>query len=593
MFHTYRALGACLFIDDAALAHHAEIAAGLCLSINPCYATALVNLLHSLALIQQLRDKAEDAHPHLLSRLDLNQTWLKARAAAAPMNFGHLYDLVEAERLDALDRPWESAQAFESAMRLAQAHQRPWHLALITERAGTCLLRRGLEYAARPLLDRAYGLYRHWGADGKAQAMRGRFPFLNIGIQADGDQPRDPGLDQLALLRASQAIASERSLPHLVARVSSLVAELTGATDVQFLLLDETDGWQLEGGLRGAEPLMRTTRQAAEAQRTIAATVLRLGLKVQVPLVSDDAVLDSRFNGDPRFTDLPLCSLLALPVRVRERVGAFLILENRLFRAAFTTAQVETATMLCRQLAIAIENVRLYQSLEARIADREQELKCVYERLTAIEVEGARMAERERLIQDMHDGFGSQLGSARLRIDHGEITQAELAALLRECLDDLHLVADTLGNEGKSLRDAIADYRYRCNDRLAEYPVRIEWETQLDTAPPMEQRQILQVLRIMQESLNNALKHAHASLIRLRVVYRADGILTLSVTDDGTGLPEKIERGRGINNMQSRARDIGAQLECHRLDPGTCIRLNLRLGRDAESRLQESILPGP
>lgn len=203
------------------------------------------------------------------------------------------------------------------------------------------------------------------------------------------------------------------------------------------------------------------------------------------------------------------------------------------------------------------------------------------------------MAERERLIQDMHDGFGSQLGSARLRIDHGEITQAELAALLRECLDDLHLVADTLGNEDKSLRDAIADYRYRCNERLAEYPVRIEWETQLDTAPPMEQRQILQVLRIMQESLNNALKHAHASLIRLRVVYRPDGILTLSVTDDGTGLPEKIERGRGINNMQSRARDIGAQLECHRLDPGTCIRLNLRLGRDAESRLQESILPGP
>lgn len=249
--------------------------------------------------------------------------------------------------------------------------------------------------------------------------------------------------------------------------------------------------------------------------------------------------------------------------------------------------------MLCRQLAVSIENVRLYQSLEARITEREQELKCVYERLTAIEVEGARMAERERLIQDMHDGFGSQLASARLRIDHGEITQGDLAALLRECLDDLHLVVDTLGNEETSLRDAIVDYRYRCNGRLSEYPVRIEWEIQLDNSPPMDQRQILQFVRILQESLNNALKHAHASLIRVQVVYRADGVLTMSVTDDGVGLPDTIECGRGLNNMQSRARDIGATLHYDRLDPGTCISLSLPLGRNSEPRLQESILPGP
>jgi signal transduction histidine kinase len=423
--------------------------------------------------------------------------------------------------------------------------------------------------------------------------MRAHLPFLNPGIHDHDDHRGGDDLDQLALLRASQTIASERSLPRLVARVTSLVGELTGATDVQFLLLDETDSWQLEGGLRGSEVLMRSTREVAEAQRTIAASVLRLGLKTQVPMVSDDAVIDSRFIGDPHFANLSLCSLLALPVMVRDRVGAFLILEHRLFRAAFTTALVETATMLCRQLAVSIENARLYQSLEARITEREQELKCVYERLTTIEVEGARMAERERLIQDMHDGFGSQLASARLRIDHGEITQGDLAALLRECLDDLNLVVDTLGNEDKSLRDALADYRYRCNGRLSEYPVRIEWEIQLDTSPPMDQRQILQCLRILQESLNNALKHAHASLIRLQVVYCSDGVLTMSVTDDGVGLPQTIECGRGLNNMQSRARDIGATLQYDRLDPGTRISLFLPLGRTSESGLQESILPGP
>lgn len=147
------------------------------------------------------------------------------------MNFRHLYTLVEAERLDALGRSTDAFQPFEQAMRQAQSHARPWHHALITERAGHCFMRNGLEHAGRALLARAHTLYRQWGAAGKAQAMRISLPFLDSGAHGSTGSIGAATLDQVALLRASQALACERSLPRLVERVVELMSQLTGATD--------------------------------------------------------------------------------------------------------------------------------------------------------------------------------------------------------------------------------------------------------------------------------------------------------------------------------------------------------------------------
>ncbi|WP_157817473.1 AAA family ATPase [Candidatus Thiodictyon syntrophicum] len=583
-FHIHRALAACLFNDHGALAHHVETALELGLAIHPDYATALINLLHSLTLARRVRETSAAARAPLLERLAINQAWLAARAAAAPMNFGHLHALVEAERLDALGHSALAFETFEQAMRQAQAHRRPWHQALITERAGHCYLRHGLEHAARALLAQAQALYRAWGATCKARAMLDELPFLGPSRAVGAGERRHDALNQEALLRASQALASERSLPQLVARVTALLGQLTGATDVQLLLRDETGAWYLEGGLRGAERLERITLQTAKERQVLPAGVLRLGLSTQAPVICDDAVIDSRFKADPHFAALPVCSLLGLPVLLHGRIGAFLILENRLYRAAFPVGQVETLSLLCGQLAISIDSARLYQSLEERVAEREQALKQAYERLTAAEVERSRTAERERLLQDMHDGFGSQLAGARLRIEHGELTQGQVAILLQECLDDLYLVVDTMSNEAGSLRNAIVDWRYRCERRLAEQPIRVDWQIELDACPPLAQRLILQLLRIMQEALSNGLKHARAGHIALQAIYRADGQLHIAVTDDGIGIPEAVAQGRGLGNMQSRARELGGELTVSRLARGTRVSLTLAEERFADPR---------
>jgi len=226
-----------------------------------------------------------------------------------------------------------------------------------------------------------------------------------------------------------------------------------------------------------------------------------------------------------------------------------------------------------KQVEIELDNYRA--NLENLVAERTAALQQAHEELLAAEREQARQVERQRLLQDMHDGFGSQLATARLRMSQGQLSPVEGANLLGECLADLHLLADTLGGTDNSLVRALANYRYRCERRLAQTPARIRWHLLLAGCPPLPERNLLQLLRILQEGLNNALKHAQAHHIQVDVKYgRAEG-LRLSITDDGIGLPAAIPYGRGLGNMESRARDMGARLEFERLAPGTRLVLTL------------------
>jgi signal transduction histidine kinase len=211
-FHLHRALAALLLDDEPAMIQHAEAAVALTHYIQGKYPTALANLLHSLALTARLRQTPTETPSDLRQRLALNQDWLAARAADAPMNFAHLYDLVEAERLDALGEHWTAIRTLERAMRLAEAHQRPWQRAFITERAGRLHMHHGLEYSGRALLTRAYRFYLDWGASGKAETMRRNWPFVAIPERpTEIARASSEALERTAEHRAAEALALDQA----------------------------------------------------------------------------------------------------------------------------------------------------------------------------------------------------------------------------------------------------------------------------------------------------------------------------------------------------------------------------------------------
>jgi signal transduction histidine kinase len=218
---------------------------------------------------------------------------------------------------------------------------------------------------------------------------------------------------------------------------------------------------------------------------------------------------------------------------------------------------------------VLIVRVVLTARESARLQRKEREAE---ERLRHV-----RSEERVRMLADMHDGFGSQLLSARLLAERGDMGPAQLADLLSECLADLHLVVDSLNAQDDSLAAALADYRHRLQRRLEGHPCQLRWDIRLQGMPPLSTGEVLQVLRVLQEALTNALKHAAARSIALSMAYGPGEGLVMRVTDDGRGLPALPQEGHGLASMQRRAQKLGATLTVGPAPGGTGTSVALRM----------------
>ena len=197
-------------------------------------------------------------------------------------------------------------------------------------------------------------------------------------------------------------------------------------------------------------------------------------------------------------------------------------------------------------------------------------------RLSVYQIQQSRLEEREQLLQEVHDGFGSQLASVRLMVEKGRIAPDEVPEYLRELSADLHLVVDTLSHEGITLEEAIYDMRYRTEKRFAGRGVEFRWSIDLATMPELSSRAILQILRIVQEATHNAIRHAEPHTIHLTARYHPDtDHLMIGLQDDGQGIPEAPRHGRGLKNMQHRAREIGASFKVVNTRPGTLVEIKL------------------
>ncbi|MGH8252152.1 MAG: sensor histidine kinase [Steroidobacteraceae bacterium] len=216
---------------------------------------------------------------------------------------------------------------------------------------------------------------------------------------------------------------------------------------------------------------------------------------------------------------------------------------------------------------------QINRELDARLAVRERQLGEQHEALLRLETERATAHERQRILRDMHDGLGSQLISSIHLVEGGTLEPAGVAMLLRECVDDLRLAIDSLKPAGNDLLVVLGNFRYRMEPRLSNAGVRLEWMVRPEArSPELSAEQVLHALRIVQEAVTNALKHARPSRLRIRFRDGAGtGGWSLSVEDDGIGIAARPEQegGDGLRNMRSRAEQARLDLEIEGLEAGT------------------------
>jgi len=205
----------------------------------------------------------------------------------------------------------------------------------------------------------------------------------------------------------------------------------------------------------------------------------------------------------------------------------------------------------------------------------------------------AQEAERSRLAREVHDGPAQALSNAIFQV---EVVQRLLDRDEAAARDELQQLRDVLTRELKGVRaylsqlrpplladlglsGAIEDAAKQIETAL-NVPVEVELERGVDGLPETVE---IVALRVIQEALQNARKHAQPSSIRIRM-WQDHGGWTLEVRDDGRGFdsddpPVSGRRHFGLQFMRERAELIGARFEV-RSSPnlGTAVRMTIPPG---------------
>lgn len=196
-----------------------------------------------------------------------------------------------------------------------------------------------------------------------------------------------------------------------------------------------------------------------------------------------------------------------------------------------------------------------------------------------------RHMENERIGRELHDGLGGHLAGVRYLLDSLKPGMTLLADsvpirtinhcsdLLSESLVYIRTLARGFANQGDVKTDFETEM-LRLSQNL-ETVFGVNLILRLDPAFRPDPEVSGQLVQIIREAINNAIRHGQARTIRIT----ANGTL-LEIDNDGIPLPEKIEPGIGIISMTSRAIGIGANLQLGPSDlGGTRLRLELSTER--------------
>lgn len=178
--------------------------------------------------------------------------------------------------------------------------------------------------------------------------------------------------------------------------------------------------------------------------------------------------------------------------------------------------------------------------------------------------------ERSRLAKDLHDGLGGLLSGVKLQLgamkgnlilseEHGRIFNNALSKL-DESISEMRRVAHNMMPEALmklGLQQALQDY---CDGLSSSQSFTINGEFH-GLEKRLEPSTEVVLYRIVQELLNNAVKHSGASVI-LAQVMRQDNSLTITVEDNGQGFEkEALLQGAGLKNIRSRVDYLKGQLD--------------------------------
>jgi signal transduction histidine kinase len=366
-----------------------------------------------------------------------------------------------------------------------------------------------------------------------------------------------------AVSDAMLAVASELAVEEVLQRLVDSARELASARYAALGLPDGDGGFSqfLTSGM--SDELVAAMGPLPRTHGLLGAM-----LETPEPFRTADIHHHPRFRGWWPRAHPDMRSFLGVPIVAREGViGAFYLTQKE-GAADFDASDQEVIELLAAHAAIAITNARLYE--------RSRELST--------------LAERNRLALELHDAVSQKLFSLVLSAESAgtlldrdpEAARAQVAKVqesAREALDELRAMIFEL-RPPDLVRDGLCGALRKHVEVIgALQPGTIELDLQADLV--VDPGRAREVLRIAQEALANALRHAAAEHVWVRLG-RENGRAVLEVRDDGAGFdpdaPEVRSRRLGLTSMEERAQRLGGALSV-RSTPGAGTTVRLEIDR--------------
>ncbi|HEX75345.1 MAG TPA: GAF domain-containing protein [Dehalococcoidia bacterium] len=383
-----------------------------------------------------------------------------------------------------------------------------------------------------------------------ASALNESYTNLERKVEERTRQERQRAEQLRTINEVSRKISSIVNLDELVLYVNNILRQAFHYHNVSIFLFEPSSGkFALKAlSLSGQKAVIPVGVPLEVADEGIVGWVAKTG----EPLLANDVSQEPRYRAVEALSDIR--SELAVPVKMGEKVLGVLDIES-VEVDAFGEADLFTAQTLADQLAVAIENARLYQETRQM----------------------AVMDERNRMAREIHDTLAQGFTGIILQLEAAEQAFGEGPIEARRHLDQARSLAR------KSLNEARRSVWNLRPQALEELPLAKALRQEVDRftqdsgmsarftlsgdrreLPPEVEATLL---RISQESLTNVRKHAKASEVEVKLTFDESAVM-LSVSDNGVGFkPEPVGKvtkkrgGFGLVGMQERAHGLGGTFE--------------------------------
>ena len=349
---------------------------------------------------------------------------------------------------------------------------------------------------------------------------------------------------RLALIaRVSAITASDTDLDTLLQQAADAIHDTLEYPNIDIPLLDPQDPGTLVIRIRGGE-YKRLIRH--EDRLPIDLGIMGAAIRERRVQLVNDIAADPRYVTPPGVRR-PLAEL-AVPILYGNKALGVLNVEGDL---PFDELDRVSLEIVAEHLGVAIVNARLF------------------ERAT----EAAVLEERQRLARDLHDSVMQILSSMSLITQslteawhrepaEGEKRAARLSELSRIAFSEMRGLLHELSPRAAPSPNYAASHSLP--DRLqrlltAMSPAHIQLQIDMTSFEPQAMTHEDTLLRVCQEAVSNAIRHASPSTIRIETLLSASGV-RLSITDDGCGISRSMAQGMGIGNMRARLSELGGRL---------------------------------